>query len=229
MRIVITGGNRGLGLALVRAYAERGDDVVAGCRNPAGAEELRSTSVQVETLDMGDAASISAFAASIGSAPIDVVFNNAGVDGRSFGAADSERDVLTLDSANLTAQMAVNAVGPMLLVRALLPTFSAGSRIVNVSSQIGSMVVSAGVGRDVGYAVSKAAVNMITVKLAWRLKDDGIIAVTVHPGYLRTDMGGSTATTDPAESANALVALADGLTIEQSGTFLRWDGTVHPW
>jgi NAD(P)-dependent dehydrogenase (short-subunit alcohol dehydrogenase family) len=228
-RVVISGANRGLGLALVKAYVERGDEVVAGCRTPGAAAELSTLGVDVHELDMGSPSSVERFGAVASGRPIDVVFNNAGVDGRAFGAPDSERDVLSLDPANLTAQMDVNAVGPMLLVRALLPAFRTGSRIVNISSQIGSMEVSAKMGRDVGYAVSKAALNMITVKLAWRLHDDGIIAVAVHPGYLRTDMGGSSASMDASDSALGLQALADGLTLEQSGTFLRWDGSVHPW
>jgi NAD(P)-dependent dehydrogenase (short-subunit alcohol dehydrogenase family) len=228
-RVVISGANRGLGLALAKAYAERGDEVVAGCRNPSSADDLSALGVEVHELDTASPLSIERFGAAASARPIDVVFNNAGVDGRAFGARESERDVLALDTANLTAQIDVNAVGPMLLVRAVLPALGMGSRIVNISSQIGSMEVSAKMGRDVGYAVSKAALNMITVKLAWRLHDDGIIAVAVHPGYLRTDMGGSSAPMDAGDSAAALVTLADGLTIEQSGSFLRWDGTVHPW
>jgi NAD(P)-dependent dehydrogenase (short-subunit alcohol dehydrogenase family) len=228
-RVVISGANRGLGLSLAKAYAERGDEVIAGCRNPSSADELAALGVEVHELDIGSPQSIERFGAVAAQRPIDVVFNNAGVDGRAFGAPETERDVLSLDVANLTAQIDVNAIGPMLLARAVLPALGTGSRIVNISSQIGSMQVSAKMGRDVGYAVSKAALNMITVKLAWRLHDDGIIAVAVHPGYLRTDMGGSSASMDASDSAAALVALADGVTLEQSGRFLRWDGTVHPW
>jgi NAD(P)-dependent dehydrogenase (short-subunit alcohol dehydrogenase family) len=228
-RVVITGANRGLGLALAGAYAARGDEVWAGCRTPAAANELRAITSHVHALDMGSADSIAAFARQLNGLKIDVVVNNAGVDGRAFGAAESARDVLALDVANLEAQMSVNAIGPMLLVRELLPLLGRGSRVVNLSSQIGSMEVSATLGRDVGYAVSKAALNMITVKLAWRLRDEGIISVAVHPGYLRTDMGGPGASMDAAESANSLVSLADGLTLDRSGSFLRWDGTTHPW
>ena len=102
-------------------------------------------------------------------------------------------------------------------------------RIANITSQIGSMEVSQRIGRDVGYAVSKAALNMITVKLAARLRDEGIIAILLHPGFLKTDMGGSAATMDPDDAARQIVATVDGLTIDDTGTFRRWDGTVHPW
>jgi NAD(P)-dependent dehydrogenase (short-subunit alcohol dehydrogenase family) len=91
------------------------------------------------------------------------------------------------------------------------------------------MVVGSRVGRDVGYGASKAALNMITIKLASRLRDEGVIAIAVHPGYLRTAMGGANADLDPTEAAVQIVDLIDGLTMEQSGTFLRWDGSEHPW
>ena len=91
------------------------------------------------------------------------------------------------------------------------------------------MVIGAGMGRDVGYTASKAALNMITVKLAMRLRGDGLIAVAMHPGFLRTDMGGAGADLHPADAAASIVSVIDGLTTEQSGSFLRWDGTVHPW
>jgi NAD(P)-dependent dehydrogenase (short-subunit alcohol dehydrogenase family) len=91
------------------------------------------------------------------------------------------------------------------------------------------MEVSQRMGRDAGYAISKAALNMITVKLAARLGDDGIVVVAVHPGYLRTAMGSPGAPMEPADAASQIADLVEGLTLEQSGSFLRWDGTIHPW
>ena len=84
-------------------------------------------------------------------------------------------------------------------------------------------------GRDVGYAVSKAALNMITVKLAAQLRADGITAIALHPGYLRTEMGAANAPLGADEAAERIVDLIDGLTPADSGRFLRWDGTEHPW
>jgi NAD(P)-dependent dehydrogenase (short-subunit alcohol dehydrogenase family) len=228
---VITGANRGLGLELARAYVATGREVIGGCRRPSDATELRSLTPFVHAVDMGDEKSIAAFAESVGSGAVDVLFNNAGVDGRSFGAADGERDVLQLSAAHFEQEMRVNAVGPMLLARALLPGMRAVARprIVNVSSQIGSMLISSAMGRDVGYAASKAALNMITVKLAWRLRADGVIAIALHPGYLRTAIGGAGAEMDPAVAAVSIVRLVDSLTIAESGRFYRWDGAEHPW
>ena len=103
---------------------------------------------------------------------------------------DDERDVLQLSGEHFLGEMRVNALGPMLLVRAVLDRLRAASRprIVNISSQVGSMEIGRTVGRDVGYTSSKAALNMITLKLASRLREDGIVAISLHPGFLRTDM-----------------------------------------
>ena len=229
--IVLTGANRGLGLELARAFAGRGDTVIAGCRNPAAAAELQGVTPHVHAVDMGDAASIAAFAAAVGDRPVDVLVNNAGIDARTLGAADGDRDVLVQPVEHFMGEISVNTWGPLALVRALLPNLRASShgRIVNVSSQVGSMEVGATMGRDLGYSVSKAALNMVTVKLAMRLRDEGITAVALHPGYLRTDMGGANAAMEPADAAAAIARLVDGLTIADSGTFRRWDGTTHPW
>ncbi len=229
--IVITGANRGLGLELARAFTARGDTVLAGCRNPATATALLAITPHVHPIDMGDATSIDAFVAALGERSVDVVINNAGIDARNLGAADGERDVLAQPVEHFMGEIAVNTWGPLLLVRGLLPNLRAAERgrIVNVSSQVGSMEVGATIGRDLGYSVSKAALNMVTVKLAMRLHADGITAVALHPGHLRTDMGGAAAAMEPADGAVAIAALVDGLTLDHTGTFLRWDGTTHPW
>ena len=230
-RVVITGANRGLGLELARRYASLGAEVLAGCRRPDEATDLAAATPHVYALDLGSSASIDAFAAAIGDAPIDVIVNNGGVDARNFGVPDGERDVLQLSGEHFMDEMRINALGPLLLTRALLTRMLASPRprVVNVSSQVGSMVIGQGMGRDIGYTASKAALNMITVKLAMRLRGDGLIAVALHPGFLRTDMGGAGADLDPADAAASIVSLIDGLAPEQSGSFLRWDGTVHPW
>jgi NAD(P)-dependent dehydrogenase (short-subunit alcohol dehydrogenase family) len=231
-RVVISGANRGLGLELARHHAGRGDEVWAGCRRPAAAVELRELTDHVLALDVGSAASIEAFAAAVGDAPVDVLLNNAGVDGRALGVPDDGRDVLQLSAEHVLDEIRINAIGPMLLTRALLEPLrqSPRPRIVNMSSTVGSMEVAATVGRDVGYVVSKAALNMITVKLAGRLRDDGIIVVALHPGLLRTALGTPRGNLeDPGPAAAEIVALIDGLTPDQSGSFLHRDGTVHPW
>jgi NAD(P)-dependent dehydrogenase (short-subunit alcohol dehydrogenase family) len=231
-RVVVTGANRGLGLELARQYAARGDEVWGGCRRPDQAKELGELTDHVLELDMASEASIESFAAELREAPLDVLINNAGVDGRALGVPDAERDVLQLSTEDFLGELRVNALGPMLLTRALLEPLQQadGARIVNMSSTVGSMEVAATVGSDIGYVVSKAALNMITVKLAGRLRDDGIIAVALHPGLLRTALGTPRGDLqDPAPAAAEIVALIDSLTPAQSGSFLHRDGTVHPW
>jgi NAD(P)-dependent dehydrogenase (short-subunit alcohol dehydrogenase family) len=205
--------------------------VIGGCRAPHAADELHALTPHVHTLDTGDERSIADFVGAVGDATVDVLVNNAGLSAEGLGAAADERDVLVLSAEHFMGQMRINALGPMLLARQLLPALrrSARPRIVNISSQVGSMVVGSRVGRDVGYGASKAALNMITIKLASRLRDEGVIAIAVHPGYLRTAMGGANADLDPTEAALQIVDLIEGLTMEQSGTFLRWDGSEHPW
>lgn len=229
--VVITGANRGLGLELARAFAGRGATVIAGCREPAAADDLRTLTPHVHAVDMGDATSIDGFVAEMGDRPIDVVINNAGIDARNLGAADGERDVLAQPFEHFMGEISVNTWGPLLLVRGLMANLRAAPnpRIVNMSSQVGSMEVGATIGRDLGYSVSKAALNMVTVKLAMRLREEGVTAIALHPGHLRTDMGGAHAAMDPADAAISIVALVDGLTIADTGTFRRWDGTTHPW
>jgi NAD(P)-dependent dehydrogenase (short-subunit alcohol dehydrogenase family) len=230
-RIVVTGANRGLGLELVRCYRERGDEVWAGCRRPDDATELRGLTDHVLPLDLGDEPSIDRVALAVGDLPVDVLINNGGVDARAFGVPEGERDVLQLSGEHFLEEMRINALGPLLLARALLESLRRApkARIVNVSSQVGSMVVAARMGRDIGYTASKAALNMVSVKLAGRLRDDGIVAISMHPGFLRTDMGGAGADLDPADAAHTIAATIDALTIAETGSFLRWDGTVHPW
>lgn len=230
--IVITGANRGLGLELAKVYTARGMTVIGGCRTPDAATELHALTPHVHSVDIGDERSIANFVAAIGDVTVDVLVNNAGLTAEGLGAAADVRDVLALSPEHFIGQMRINALGPMLLARGLLPALRRSSRprIVNVSSQVGSMVVGSSIGRDVGYGASKAALNMITIKLASRLRDEGVIAVALHPGFLRTAMGGGAGgDLDPAEAADQIADLIDGLTIEQSGHFLRWDGSEHPW
>ena len=228
--VVITGANRGLGLDLARAYVADGLEVVAGCRRPAEAADLAASGAEVHALDTGDAASIAAFAAAVGDRPVGVLVNNAGIDARALGVADDARDALQLDGEVFLDVMRVNTVGPMLLTRALVANLKiAAGKVVNISSQVGSMAVGRTTGRDVSYVASKAALNMVTLKFAQLLTPDGVTVASMHPGWLRTEMGGSSATLDPADAAKQIVATIAGLTVDRSPAFVQWDGSDHPW
>ncbi len=230
MRVVITGANRGLGLALSRVYRERGADVIAGCRTPASATDLVATGAEVHLLDQSSEESIDAFVAAIGDRSIDVLINNAGIDATAVGVPSAERSVMELSGDVFMEVMRVNVVGPMLLTRSLVENLSAATgKVVNVTSQIASMVVAQKMGRDVSYAASKAAFNMVSIKLSQAFKPMGVTVVAMHPGYLRTDMGGPSADLDPAEAAGQIADTVGALTIENTATFIRWDGSIHPW
>ena len=228
--VVVTGANRGLGLSLARAYVANGHHVFGGCRNPEAADALRSIGAEPLRFDAADLSSVDAFAEVIGGRPVDIVINCAGVDARAFGANDANRGALTISAEHFEAVMRVNVTAPLLLVERLSEKLRAsGGTVVNISSQIGSLAIAHKMSRDVSYAASKAALNLVTAKQAQAFADDGVTVITMHPGWLRTDMGGTGADLDPDDAARQILATIERLTHDQSGQFLRWDGTVHPW
>lgn len=233
-RVLITGANRGLGLELARQCQARGDAVWAGCRAPESAHELQALDgVRVVPLDVTQAESVRAFGEAVAAETggLDLLVNNAGVNAQAFGADPAKSGVLDLDPAHFTAQMDVNAIGPMLVTRALLPLLETPSSalVVNVSSQLGSLARPVSARHDVGYNASKAALNMITSALASALGARGVAAVAIHPGWVQTDMGGAEAPLTAQASAAAMLATFDRLGPADTGRFLNWDGTPHAW
>ncbi len=228
--VLITGANRGLGLALAKQHLAQGDIVIGGCRNPGAATELVDAGAEVHQLDTGSGQSIASFAAAIGDRAVDVLYNNAGIDARAVGAEDGARGALDITEAQFRAVMDVNVLGPVLMVQALAPNVeAAGGVIVNVSSQVGSIEVAKRTGRDISYTSSKAALNMLTLKQSQVLRADDVTVIALHPGWVRSDMGGSGADMDPSESATAIVELVGKLTLDHTGSFYQWDGQIHAW
>ena len=228
--VVVTGANRGLGLSLARAYVAHGHHVFGGCRTPDSADALRALGAEPLHFDAADFASIDTFTDSIADRRVDTVINCAGVDARAFGADDTNRGALTISAEHFEAVMRVNVTGPLLLVERLTEKLRASEgTVVNISSQIGSLAIAHQMSRDVSYAASKAALNMVTAKQAQAFAAGGVTVITMHPGWLRTDMGGPNAALDPDDAARQIYATIEGLTPAQNGQFLRWDGTVHPW
>lgn len=229
MSVLVTGGNRGLGLEFVRQLLARGDAVIAACRDPAGATALTSLAatrrdqLQVLALDLANPASIAQFARNLvqRGEHIELLLNNAGVlpAGERFGA---------IEPAVLAATLATNASGPFLLTQALAPCLADGSRVVNISSGLGSI---AGVEqwRTPSYAISKAALNMVTRLLAVALGERGICVVALSPGWVRTVMGGAGAALSPEQSVHDLLALIDRLGVNDSGQFLTRLGETIAW
>ncbi|MEM7342318.1 MAG: SDR family NAD(P)-dependent oxidoreductase [Actinomycetota bacterium] len=225
----VTGVGRGLGRTLALHLLQAGHRVFGSTRSG-------TCDVEVEgcvAMQLDDAASVHAGATEVAELVdrVDVLVNCAGTDARAFGAADQQRGPFDVDAASFNAVFATNVTGPMVLTTALLPQLRAGRNplVLNVSSQLGSMEVAATIGRDTAYCVSKAGLNMLTVKSAAALRSDGVAVVALHPGWVQTDMGGPSAALTVDESAGAIVATMAGLGPADSGRFVRWDGTDHPW
>ena len=217
-RIVITGANRGIGLALARAFSKRGDTVIAACRKASA--ELRALKAEIhEGVELGDDTAVDRFAASV-AAPVDILINNAAIH---------MSDTLgSLDLAKVRSQLEVNAIGPLRMTKALLPKLKSGSKVVIITSRSGS-IGDNGSGGNYGYRMSKAAVNMAGVNLALELKPKGIAVGILHPGMVRTGMGVSPGAIEPELSAERLVARIDELSPATSGKFLHAEGHALPW
>lgn len=233
-RVVITGANRGLGLGLTAGLVRAGHHVFAGCRTPDQAGELQAVAPEVvAAVEMADAASIEAFARQADEhfGAVDLLINNAGIDARAAGSEFDQRGPMVIEPEAVVDVTRVNAVGPMLLIRYLAPALSRPdeSVVVNVSSQLGSMVVGNSRGGDVAYNVSKAALNMVSVMMANQLARHSISVVTLHPGWVRTDMGGERGELSLDEAVAPLLATFGGLSMADSGRFIRPDGADHPW
>ena len=215
--VLVTGASRGLGRALAELYAAAGFRVIA-C--------MRQAITGVEALDVADAGSIAALAERLKGQPIDIVVNNAAVRGDTGGLD-------TLETGDFLEVMRVNALAPLLLARALRPNLLAGGRrvLVNIGSRAGSLAEGTIDDEDGDYAYrcSKAALNMATVKLAQDFRRDGIAVISLHPGWVRTDMGGAQAAVDVAESAAGLKALIDATTLAGTGSFRAYDGRTIAW
>jgi NAD(P)-dependent dehydrogenase (short-subunit alcohol dehydrogenase family) len=218
-RIVITGANRGIGLALAQGFAARGDEVVAACRTASA--DLNALKVEVhEGVEVTDDAALDHFANAIAGKPVDVLVNNAGVH-----TAETLED---LNFERIRRQFEINALGPLRVTRALLPRLHSGSKVIIVTSRSGS-IGDNGSGGTYGYRMSKAALNMAGVDLAIDLKRRGIAVVLLHPGMVRTGMGGGASAVEPADAARRMMARIDELKLDKTGKFLHAEGYELPW
>lgn len=220
--ILITGASRGVGLALAQAYAAAGDTVLAAMRNPSDAKDLPD-GCEAITLDVADPVSVAAMAEALQGHPIDVLINNAGVQGT------KPQTALETNFDGFAEALAINTIGPLRVTQALLPNLRAATnaKIGIVTSRVGALAVG-GTG-NVGYRASKAAANKMTQCLAFELQPEGIAAVAIHPGWVSTEMGGPEGPVTPEQSAAGIKALLDGLTMAESGRFWSYDGSEMPW
>lgn len=227
---LVTGASRGLGLEFVRQLAARGDHVIATCRQPAAAMELRRLAlatpqqVTVLPLDVTSDASATALAGELLGRPIDVLVCNAGLSGgprQSLAGFDWERWREVHD---------VNVQGPLRVLQALLPQLRAGRRrlVAAISSGMGSIGDNTS-GGSYAYRSSKAALNMAFKSAAVDLRGEEIAVVVINPGWVRTDMGGANAPLAAEESIAGMLRTLDSVELADSGQFLNYDGGRYPW
>jgi NAD(P)-dependent dehydrogenase (short-subunit alcohol dehydrogenase family) len=223
LEYLVTGANRGIGLAFARHLSERGDKVIATARHPEKARDLAKLSLRLEQLDVADEKSIVSLASRIEDEPLDVLINNAAIGeaGPSFGRLSIEE----LDQA-----FRVNAIGPVAITQALLPNLRAGQRrtVVNLSSGLGSISENES-GGWIAYRASKAALNQLTRTMAGELKKEGFIFIAICPGWVKTHMGGPGASVSPADSVAAMLDVIDRQRPSDTGRFLDRHGKDIPW
>lgn len=238
-RILITGSNRGIGLDLTRRYLERGEQVFATCRSPESALELAELAAQhsrrlhIIALDVTDQAATAEAARQVSAqtAALDILINNAGV--LPGGVAAREPNIGTfgqLEAAAMLRVFEVNAVAPVIIAQAFAGLLRRGAnpRLINLSSDAGS-ITRRERGCDYSYPASKAALNMMTRCLSGDFRGDGVTVVSMHPGWIQTEMGGPYARLTLDDAIPDMMRVIDGLTLEHTGQFFNWDGASIPW
>jgi NAD(P)-dependent dehydrogenase (short-subunit alcohol dehydrogenase family) len=225
--VVITGAGRGLGLEFARQYARDGWDVIGCCRHPKAARPLVEVGAEVVKLDVADARDVTALSKRLAATTIDLFICNAGVAG-------ARNPVLTgTTQADFDAVMRTNVLGPMWLSAALADRIAAGGqgrggKIAYLSSRMGSIGAMANAGSAL-YRASKAALNAVVKAVALELAPRGVVAIALHPGWVRTDMGGAGADIDPETSVAGMRAVIERAGSRDSGRFFDYTGKEVPW
>lgn len=226
-QILITGTNRGIGLEFVKQYAANGWNVIACCRDPQSATALQNVAskyrnVQIIALDVADFTQIDAVALQLKGQKIDVLLNNAGVY--------PESSLGDVDFDDWTTAFKINTMAPFKMAEAFLPHVAASQlkKIATLSSKMGSLDDNTSGGSYI-YRTSKAAVNMVMKSLAIDLKGYNIAVVTLHPGWVQTDMGGPNGLIDTQTSVTGLRKVIAELSLSSSGKFIAYNGNEIAW
>jgi NAD(P)-dependent dehydrogenase (short-subunit alcohol dehydrogenase family) len=219
--ILVTGASRGLGLEFVRQYAADGWRVLAVVRDPSTGRAASEAGGEVYFCDAGDPAQIARLGKALDGIAIDIVLANAGIygDRQHFGGVDPEEFLRVVR---------VNALGPLLLAQALAGRLRGPKIFAAMSSKMGSIDDNTS-GGFYAYRASKAALDMVVKSLSVDLAGQGVIAVALSPGWVRTDMGGSSAPLDAPTAVAGMRKVLAGLTRADSGRFIHWDGSPVPW
>ncbi len=220
--VLITGANRGVGLALAHHYHANDWQVIGVCRcSVADATELKAFAHQIiDGIDVTQTADVERLAAALGDQRLQVLINNAGLL--------SDESLGELDFDSIRQQMEVNAYAPLRVVEALLNNLGSGSKIANITSRMGSIADNDSGGRY-GYRASKAALNAFGRSLAMDLKPHGIEVIQIHPGYVQTRMVNFGGLITPQQAAAGIAERISALTLETTGGFWHSNGTELPW
>ena len=226
-QVLITGANRGLGLEFTKQYAADGWNVLACCRHPQSAMALQAlaaahSNIKIYALDVGDFTQIDALALKLKDESIDVLINNAGVyPASSFG--DTNYDAWA-------EGFKINSMAPLKMAEAFVQhiTRSQLKKIATLTSKMGSIDDNTS-GESYSYRSSKTAVNMVMKSLSIDLKPYGISVITLHPGWVQTDMGGANGLINAQTSVTGLRKQIAELTMASTGKFIAYDGKAINW
>jgi NAD(P)-dependent dehydrogenase (short-subunit alcohol dehydrogenase family) len=228
--LLITGANRGLGFEFASQYAAYGWRVFAACRDPAAASELQRLAqnsknmLSIVALDVTDGESVRNAARQHKDVAIDVLINSAGI------AEASGQTTGNVDYKSWAHVLEVNTMGPLRVLESFIEHIARSERrlVVTITSGMGSLADNKS-GGSIAYRSSKAAVNMVMRSAAIDLAPRGVTCVLVHPGWVRTDMGGPKAPLSPRESVTALRRIIETFGPKHSGKFYNYDGREYPW
>jgi NAD(P)-dependent dehydrogenase (short-subunit alcohol dehydrogenase family) len=217
---IVTGANRGIGLEYCRQLKDRGDDVITVCRS--ASDELKNLDISIETnVDLTADKSVADFVKRLDGKSIDVLINNAGIL--------ESVSLKNLDFNSIRQQFEVNALGSLRLTQALLVNLKKGSKVIMMTSRMGSIEDNTS-GGSYGYRMSKVALSMAGKSLSVDLKPQGIAVAILHPGLVKTRMTGFTDSgITPEQAVKGLLARIDELNLENTGTFWHSNGEILPW
>ena len=218
---VVTGANRGIGLELTRQLLDSGYNVHATYRsNKGGLEHIDSNRLNIYKMDVRDQMQISNVVQSVDK--IDLLINNAGVaDGR-------WQSISEIDIEHALEVLNVNAVSPVLVTQQSLPKLANGSKVVMMSSLMGS-ISDCHSGRSYAYRASKTALNMFSMAMKNELDANGISLLIMHPGWVETDMGGPNAPLSTEESVSGIMQRIEEQDMSMSGRYVEFDGSTIEW
>ena len=228
--IFVTGASRGLGFEIVKQYSDAGWEVLACCRDVSKANNLQAVcdqsngKINIFQLDVTDCNQAHQLSLELKNKPIDILMNVAGI----YGSSN-----VTLEKINAEEWLdvfKVNTIAPLIITQVLIENVIKSDRkiIANMSSMMGSIALNSS-GSDYVYRSSKAALNSAVKTLACELKSQGITVVALHPGWVRTDMGGPNGLLDAKESINGIRSVLETIGLQDTGSFIDYTGEKIPW